>query len=247
MLIINADDLGGTEEATDNIIACFRQGRITSASALVFMMDSRRAAISTAGAGLETGLHLNLDMMFDAPEISAQLRRHQAAVVGYLRHGKWAQVVYNPFLKKDFDYVFKAQYDEYCRLYGKEPAQIDGHHHMHLCMNIMVDRVIPPGSRIRRNFSVEPERKGIINRSYRRMLDALLARRYRCVDWFYSLEPANNFRRLERIMHLAARSNVELMVHPARIEQCEFLMSSYFRDLIARVPKGSYRALLTSF
>jgi len=247
MLIINADDLGGTEETTDNIIACFRQGRITSASAFVFMMDSRRAAISTAGAGLETGLHLNLDMMFDAPEVSAQLRRHHAAVVRYLRLGKWAQVVYNPFLKKDFDYVFKAQYDEYCRLYGKEPAQIDGHHHLHLCMNIMVDRLIPPGSRVRRNFSAEPERKSIINRFYRRTLDALLARRYRCTDWFYSLEPADNFRRLERIMRLAARSNVELMVHPASIAQCEFLMSSYFRDLIAPVPKGSYRTLPISF
>lgn len=26
------------------------------------------------------------------------------------------------------NYVFKAQYDEYCRLFGKGPAQIDGHH-----------------------------------------------------------------------------------------------------------------------
>jgi predicted glycoside hydrolase/deacetylase ChbG (UPF0249 family) len=155
-------------------------------------------------------------------------------------------VLYNPFLRKKFAYVFKAQYDEYCRLFGREPAQIDGHHHMHLCMNIMFDRVIPPGLRVRRNLYFEPEEKDIINRSYRRLLDVLLVRRYCCTDWFFSIEPTSNSRRLEKIFHRALSSNVELMVHPAKNEQYEYLMSSHYRHLVAAVPKGTYRMLSKS-
>ena len=126
MLIINADDLGRTVAATDNSISCYRQGRISSASAMVFMRDSRRAAEFAPVAGLETGLHLNLDLPFDCPETAPGVLERHLRIVKFFGRGKWSQIIYNPFLKKDFDFVFKAQYGEYCRLFGKEPAQIDG-------------------------------------------------------------------------------------------------------------------------
>jgi len=214
---------------------------------MVFMKDSQRAAESAIAAGLETGLHLNLDLFFDKSGLPPRLREYHDPVVRFLRRGKWAQLLYNPFLRKKFAYVFNAQYDEYCRLYGREPAKIDGHHHMHLCMNIIIDHIIPSGLRIRRNSSFVPGEKGIINRSYRRLLDILLIRRYCCTDWFFNIEPINDSNRLERVVRLASSSNVELVVHPAKTEQYVYLKSSYYRDLIAAVAKGTYSILSNLF
>ncbi len=59
MLIVNADDLGRSKAATDAAMVCYAKGRITSTSAMVFMMDSERAAEAASGAGLDVGLHVN--------------------------------------------------------------------------------------------------------------------------------------------------------------------------------------------
>ena len=44
MLIVNADDLGRNITATDNILCCHARRRVSSASAMMFMADSERAA-----------------------------------------------------------------------------------------------------------------------------------------------------------------------------------------------------------
>jgi predicted glycoside hydrolase/deacetylase ChbG (UPF0249 family) len=44
MLIINADDWGRSVAETDAALRCYREGRITSVNAMVFMQDSERAA-----------------------------------------------------------------------------------------------------------------------------------------------------------------------------------------------------------
>ena len=44
LVIINADVLGLDVATTDAILDCFRADRITSASAMVWMSDSQRAA-----------------------------------------------------------------------------------------------------------------------------------------------------------------------------------------------------------
>lgn len=243
MLIVNADDLGRTFVATDNIIACYRKARITSASIMVFMEDSQRAAQLAAETGLETGLHLNLTQTFSGQRLPSTLGEQHLSIARYLRANKWSQIVYNPLLKKKLDHVFEAQYDEYCRLFAKKPAHIDGHHHMHLCMNLILGHAIPRGSRVRRNFSFERGEKSIYNHLYRRLIDKWLSRRYCCTDHFFSLEASLNRQRLTRIIDLAFLSDVELMMHPEKAETFDFLMSSQFRDLIAEVPKGTYRML----
>ena len=55
MLIITADDYGKTRHATDSILECFSNKRITSASAMVFMEDSGRAASLALKTRLEVG------------------------------------------------------------------------------------------------------------------------------------------------------------------------------------------------
>ena len=243
MLIINADDFGRSVMATDHTLRCYREGRVTSASVMMFMEDSPRAAQLAITAGMDTGLHLNFDCPLDGPAISPQMSQHYAKVMGYFRLGRWTHLLYNPFIRKDIDYVFRAQYEEYQRLFGKKPVQIDGHQHVHLCANVLWDGVIPPGLRVRRNFSFEPGEKSPGNRFLRRYVDARLARRHICADAFFSIEPVRDLPRLARIVSRANSSNVELMVHPAWTEQYEFLLSRPFGDLIADVPRGTYRML----
>ena len=46
-------------------------------------------------------------------------------------------MVYHPGLASSFEYVVKAQLEEYERLYGAPANRVDGHHHMHLCANVV--------------------------------------------------------------------------------------------------------------
>lgn len=59
-LIVNADDWGRDRETTDRTLFCLREGAVSSASAMVFMEDSERAAALAKEHGVDAGLHLNL-------------------------------------------------------------------------------------------------------------------------------------------------------------------------------------------
>jgi chitin disaccharide deacetylase len=243
MLIINADDLGRDRETTNAVLACHRHGTISSASAMVFMADSRRAAEQAARGGLDTGLHLNLSLPFDGPDVPSRVRESQLSVSGYLGRGKWPQVVYNPFLRTSLIDAYRDQVEEFRRLFGQEPAQIDGHSHMHLSLNMIIGRIIPPGLRIRRTFTFHRGEKSPWNRLYRRWLDHRVLSRYRTTDSFFSIEPISDRGRVARIVGSALSSNIELMVHPADAGQRAYLMSREFLDLVRDVPKGSFRNL----
>jgi chitin disaccharide deacetylase len=59
VLIINADDWGRSVAETDAAFKCYRGGRITCVSAMVFMHDSGRAAELAKANELDVGFHLN--------------------------------------------------------------------------------------------------------------------------------------------------------------------------------------------
>jgi predicted glycoside hydrolase/deacetylase ChbG (UPF0249 family) len=153
LLIVNADDWGRDARTTQCILDCIRRGTVTSTSAMMFMEDSRRGAALAQEHAVDTGLHLNLSDHFTSADCPPDLRDRHRAIVGYLRRNRWAQLVYNPALVSAFDYVVKAQLDEYQRLYGAAPARLDGHHHMHLCSNVLLGGLLPRGTHVRRNFS----------------------------------------------------------------------------------------------
>jgi chitin disaccharide deacetylase len=233
MLIINADDFGSNTAATDNILACYKNGRITSASAMVFMADSERAAELALATGLDVGLHLNLTHTFNGQGIADKLTENQTDIADFLLKNKYCQLLYNPILRKQFDRVYHAQYDEFVRLYGRLPTHIDGHHHMHLCMNMLIDRYIPKGYKVRKNFSFFQGEKNTANRLYRYTVDRILARRYVCSDYFFSISPISDHERLKRIVSLAESSNVELMVHPEKRDELAYLMSEEYLGMIS--------------
>jgi predicted glycoside hydrolase/deacetylase ChbG (UPF0249 family) len=243
MLIINADDLGYEALDSDRIVDCFKSGLITSASAMVFMQDSRRAAEMALRSGLETGLHLNLTCPFDEKRIPVRLRDDQIDVVRYYRHGGFSQVLYNPFIVHRLARTVKAQFDEYRSLYGRTPAQIDGHHHMHLSMNMIIGQLIPEGEKVRRNFSFSPGEKSLFNRTYRTLVDSWLLRHYSIADFFYSLEPVGDLKRLREIVNRATSAHVELMMHPRKKDTYEYIKGPEYIKTIALAPKCTYRML----
>jgi predicted glycoside hydrolase/deacetylase ChbG (UPF0249 family) len=224
-------------------MACFRQKRITSASIMVFMEDSERAAELAVKANLETGLHINLVLPYDAPGVSESLRRSQNAAAAFFGSGPWTQVVYNPFITKAVASAFHSQLEEYRRLFGREPVHFNGHKHFHLSLNIIFGGVLPIGSAVRRSFTFRKGEKSSLNRCYRRIIDAWLLRRHVSTDAFFSINPVRDSLRLTRIVALARTDCVELMVHPWSPDQFAFLTGNQLQSLIASARLGDFSAL----
>jgi Uncharacterized protein conserved in bacteria len=239
MLIINADDWGRSVEETDAAFRCYKAGRITSVSAMVFMEDSQRAADLANEHNLEVGLHLNLTEGFTAKTASL-LERYQERITHFLRSTKYSLLLYNPFLQKEISYSYHAQAAEFERLFGRAPSHLDGHHHMHLCANLLFSNTIPAGTRMRRNFSFWSGEKSWLNRTYRGLVDRRLQRRYRVPDHLFDLTQSVLEKKIARVIELAKSSKVELMTHPVIPTESEYLMSDQFRGMLERLDTASY-------
>ena len=243
MIIVNADDWGRSRIETDAALSCYRKGRITSVTAMVFMEDSARAADLAKDAGIDVGLHLNLSQRFTGESRSGLLHEYHDRIVRFLTLNKYSFLIYNPALRKQFQYVYHVQIGEFKRLYGRPPSHIDGHHHMHLCSNILLDRVIPEREKVRRNFTFWPEEKGLLNRAYRRLVDQWLSRRYHLADFFFALSRCLQPDQMMRVAKLAKSAAVELMTHPVKSSEYAYLMSDEYLAVLCQLEKGTYSSL----
>src|ERR1019366_3055190 len=223
LLIINADDWGRAHDATERILECFLCGTVSSVSAMVFMRDSERAAAMARESKIDAGLHLNFTTPFTASECPALLVERQRKLAGYLLRHPLSQVFFHPGLTRSFEYVVAAQLEEFSRLYGAAPQRLDGHHHMHLCANVLFARILPSGTLVRRNFSFRPGEKSLPNRFYRKMVDRMLACRHPILDFLFPLLPLESTDRLQEVFSLARRSVVEVETHPVNPAEHRFL------------------------
>ena len=223
LVILNADDWGRDQENTNRTLDCIRRRTVSSVSAMVFMEDSERAAALARQDTIDAGLHLNFTTPFSARNVDTHLSEHQRKLTAYLRFHPLMRIVFNPLLNHSFQYVIAAQLDEFRRLYGAEAARLDGHHHMHLCANVLHSNLLPSGTIVRRNFSFQPGEKSLLNRRYRRAIDRRLSRRHKLVDFLFPLAPLKPRRRIQEIFFLARRSVVEVETHPINAEEYEFL------------------------
>lgn len=223
MLILNADDWGRDPQTTDRIHDCVKHRTLSSVSAMVFMEDSERSAALARESGIDAGLHLNFTTGFTGSRCPSVLFEHQRRVSKFLSMHNSAQVLFHPGLVPSFDYVVKAQCEEYAELYGVAPERFDGHHHMHLCANVLIQGLLPKGKTVRRHFSFRPGQKSVLNRWYRGFVDRMLARHHLLTDYFFSIVPFDAPGRLRDIFSLAEDSTVEVETHPAVLEEYEFL------------------------
>ena len=232
LLIMNADDWGRDRLTTDRILDCCLLGAVSSVSAMVFMEDSERATAIAQEQGIEAGLHLNFTTQFSGSGLPDGLAEHQQRIARHLLRHRLAQTVFHPGLMRSFEYVAAAQLDEFCRLYGTAPERIDGHHHMHLCANVQIQKLLPLGTMVRRSFSFDRGEKSLGNRLYRRLVDSSLARRHRLTDYFFSLPPLEPGRRLGKIYSLASQFAVEVETHPVNPEEHRYLANGeIFRQI----------------
>ena len=234
-LIVNADDWGRDVETTGRILECFKCGTLSSTSGMVFMEDSERAAGIALQHGIDVGLHLNFTTPFSASAIPEKLLGAQLRLKRFLRGSRLAQVFYHPGLVQTFRYVVDAQIAEFRRLYGAAPNRVDGHHHMHLCANVLLGGLLPTGAIVRRNFSFAPGEKSGINRIYRKWQDRIIERNHPVARYFFSIEPLERPDRLTRILDLAKNSLVELETHPANLQEFQFLTGGEFNRRSAPV------------
>lgn len=234
-LIINADDWGRDQENTERIKECFLRGTVSSVSAMVFMQDSERAAAIAREKGIDAGLHLNFTTPFSADTCPAALLERQREIAAYLWRHRLARAIYNYRLRRAFEYVFACQMEEFHRLYGRTPGRLDGHHHMHLCANVLRGKLLPAGTIVRRSESFLSSEKGLFNRLYRKLLDRAVVQRHRVTDYFFALAPLDPPGRLQRIFSLGRRFFVELETHPVGIEEYRFLMDEEILTKIGNV------------
>ena len=225
-LIVNADDWGRDARTTQAILDCVELGTVTAVSAMVFMEDSERAAALAHERRIDAGLHLNFTDRMTSRDCPAPLAERQRGITTYLRRHRLAQLVFNPTLMRSFEYVVARQIDEYRRIYGAEPARLDGHHHMHLCANVLLQGLLPSGTRVRRNFSFQPGEKSAFNRAYRRFVDDRLVRRHQLTDFLFNLAPLEPPDRLQRIFALAGQHVIEVETHPVNPDEYRFLTSA---------------------
>jgi hypothetical protein len=229
VVIVNADDWGRNVDTTDRSLNCLLHGAISSVSAMVFMEDSERAAILALQHDVDAGLHLNFTTPFTAPQCPALLQEHQQRLARFLNSFRYARFAYHPGLANSFEYVVRTQSEEFQRLYGIPPRRMDGHHHMHLCQNVFLQKLLPANIIVRRNFTFMDGEVGYINRTYRLWQDRRLARNHRITDFFFDLEPPHPSQRFASILELARQFNVEMETHPINDKEYGFLMNE---DLI---------------
>lgn len=231
-LLVNADDWGRERLTTDRTLECYSLGTVSSVSAMVFMEDSDRAAAIAQDHNIDAGLHINLTTSFSAPNCPTGLLERHDKVAKYLLRHKLAQIVFHPGLAREFEYVVKTQIDEFRRIYGVQPKRLDGHHHVHLCANVLIQGLLPSETIVRRNFSFERGEKSPWNRGYRRFVDNCLARRHRLTDYFFSLPPLEPLARLQHIYSLSRRFVVEVETHPVNPDEYCYLAAGHIlRDL----------------
>jgi chitin disaccharide deacetylase len=237
VLIVNADDVGASPNATDAAIEAFGRGAICSCSAMVWMRDSARAAQLARDRDMPVGLHLNLTLPFDATEVPRVARERQLRLTETLHAGSWREDIADRPPRQLLLDAVSDQLEQFRELFG-EPTHLDGHHHVHV-LDAVLD-VLPTDLVIRPILREGAQADARASRRERR-----LHRRFQAPSVtlaFEHIHPAlggAGFAALER-----ARSDlVEVMCHPQQAGQLEALMSVEWRAALARLPVGSYSAL----
>ncbi len=240
MLIINADDFGRSRRDTERILQSFADGLISSTTAMAYMEEDERAATSALERDLPVGLHLNFSAPFTSPACTSRLSEIQDRLSRFFRGSRYASVFYNPFIRKDLEYSFRLQLDRHRELYSAEPDHFDGHHHLHLCTNCLLEPLIPSGSCVRRPFSLPPGANPL-NRAYRAFAARRVAARYRSTESFYSIR--DKVPGLPAVIQLASAQAVEMATHPGDPLEWEMMQHSSYRDAVQSVQLASYRNL----
>jgi predicted glycoside hydrolase/deacetylase ChbG (UPF0249 family) len=235
LLIVNADDWGGSVEVTDAIARCMQAGTVTSTTALVHFADAARAAALARERTWPVGLHLNLTEPFDAAAPRAA-RERQARIAERFSDRRFRRLGVDPRLLRPIRDAVAEQLEAFAQLYGGPPIHVDGHNHIHL--NPMVLAAIPAGTKVRG----AAEGRGPLRGARARWMH----RRFRTTDAFVAIDtahPALGGAGIDDVLRRAATERVELMCHPVRDGELPLLLGDGWRAALAGLRLGSYAEL----
>jgi predicted glycoside hydrolase/deacetylase ChbG (UPF0249 family) len=253
LLVVNADDWGGSEATTDAILDTFEAGRITSTSGMVYMPDSGRAAELAGRAGLPVGLHINLTEPFPDPSTPTHVRERQRRVAarlggagrdghpGTARLRKW---LYDPAIRADVDQAIADQLERFEALYGRAPTHFDGHNYVDLCPNVFLSRSIPADSAMRNSLDCYPLERSALG-VIRALRQRLRSRRLRSTRYLLHIAQL----RLEQTetpdsrLRLARDVPVEVMGHPDDEAELAAFMSPAWERVMGEHRLGSFADL----
>jgi len=245
LLIVNADDYGWNAPTTDATLAAFAAGRVSSATALMFMGDSERAVELALGAGLPLGLHVNLTDPFDAADVPREVRDRQmrairdfGAPATVKRSRRWS---YDPRLADSTAAAIADQLDRFRALTGGEPTHFDGHNHVHLCPNVAT--ALPDGVKVRTALGIRNRgRRGAVLRARQRLTlgDRLTTRNFLNIT---ALHPDFVEGGPTALLGQAAASSVEVMAHPGFGHELTMVMADDWAKWTSGLRIGSYRDL----
>ncbi len=246
LLIVNADDLGLDRGNTDAIFECFQRGAVSSATALVWMNDSDRAAEMARHGRLPVGLHLNLIEPFSAIDVPETVAATQRRVVQRLRQRGIGTQLYHPGWSADFERCISDQLARFHELYGRPPTHVDGHQHMHLVPNALLARALGSVRCCRPPVDRTPFESPAYKRAGRAAWRRLVRLRFLTTDWCFSvraLHPALGGAGDEERLDRATSESVELFVHPGWEDERAVLLGPDWRDRVATFRRGSYADL----
>jgi chitin disaccharide deacetylase len=253
LLIVNADDWGGSEATTAAILGSFEVGRVTSTSGMVYMPDSDRAAEIARRERLPVGLHLNLTERFTDPRTPSSVRERQRRVAsrfagagsddhpGTARLRKW---LYDPSIKTDVDRAIADQLERFETLYGGPPTHFDGHNYVDACPNVFLSHSIPRGSLMRNSldcYPLERSAKGVL----RALRQRLRTRRLRSTGYLLHIAELRlgDGEAADPRLQLAHGTSVEVMGHPDDEAELAVLMSPAWERVLAEHRLGSFADL----
>src|SRR5271166_649812 len=240
VLIVNADDFGASPNASDPVIELYGLGAVSSASAMVRMRDTARAASLAREHGLPTGLHLNLTLPFQDPAVPGPARERQRRLTGTFGRESWrGERPERPDARLLAD-VIEDQLECFRGAFG-EPTHIDGHHHIHVHPAVLDQ--LPDGLPVRPILSTPSQAAG---RPSARQRD--LRRRFRGPDLCFAFEhvdPSLGGDGLAVLDYSLARS-LEIMVHPQQERERTALGSAQWREALAGLTVASYADLTQS-
>lgn len=245
LVVVNADDLGLTAVETDAVVRAFAAGAITSATALVWMRDSERAAALARECGLPVGLHLNLIEPYTDVGVPRAAADAQRRVVRRLRSGA-SGYLYHPGWRRDFERCIADQVERFAELFGRPPTHFDGHRHMHLVPNALFARALGGIGRCRRPVNRASTESNPAKHAARAAQYGLVRVRFattrRCVS-IRALHPSLGGRGVEEGLRTAAGASVEVMVHPGWSDEQRVLMSPEWMKTLAGHTLGCYADL----
>jgi predicted glycoside hydrolase/deacetylase ChbG (UPF0249 family) len=236
LLIVNADDFGFSRRVTDAAVQAFQAGAISSATSMVWMRDSERAAQVAREQGLPLGLHLNLTVEFGAAAIPAAVRNRQLKLVEHLGRAGQGGLTQSRAAELALSDAVRDQLDRLEETYG-ELTHVDGHHHVHLRPGVL--EAIPARFPVRPPLSTPDA----IGRGRSSSSQAVAGRR--ASRWAFAVQHVHPDLggTDDAVLALAESDPVEVMTHPADDGELSALVGETWLGLLRAVRTGSYAEL----